>query len=96
MPYFFPKIDTRVSNIEEQEEEILLNLDLFPVIKRLGKEIFGAADCTARSDNEGSVLIAHCKTNEAARYVMRSIQGKNLINIDSVRAIEKRTADDEE
>ena len=84
MAYYFQKIDTRLSPEQRDTEDITLyNLDEFHTIRQVRTEV------KATRAGEKPTLIAHCKTVEAAQYVMKKILEKQTITRDDVVAVDE-------
>ncbi len=79
MSYFFRYIDTFVPFEKKTEKslrkDVIYNLDEFHTINRVGNRI------TASRSNNTSVIIAICKTEVGAAYIMDCIYDKIPVNL---------------
>ena len=74
MAYFFRQIETRASSEKSERREVIYNLDEFHVITRLGSRI------TASRTGEKPILIANCRSEAEAKYIIECILNRKEVN----------------
>ena len=84
MAYFFRQINTLASSAKSERREVIYNLDEFHIISRLGRKI------TASRVGEKPVLIASCRSDEGAEYVMQCILAGQQVDSNELSYIEMR------
>ena len=82
MTYFFRRIDTYSSSGKSERREVIYNLDEFHTITRQGNRI------TASRAGEKSTVIANCKSDAGAEYLMECIYDRGQVDIRELTQIE--------
>ena len=83
MAYFFPRIDTYSSSPKSEKRQAIFNLDEFHTITRQGNRI------TAFSTAGKSVIIAICKSDVGAEYLMDCILHGEQVDRDKLNLLER-------
>ena len=84
MAYFFRRIDMLSPSAKSERREVIYNLDEFHTITRLGSRI------TASRSGEKSVLIANCRSDESAKYIMECILARKRVDTNELEYIDER------